>query len=177
MPKPSFEAVKAEALRQIETLCAKLVPSGRREGVWWRARVPWRNGDGRNLAISLTSGIWRDWARPGDEGTMLDLVMKLDGCDLLTARNTLAGLLGISDVPCDWKPKERPKLKCGDCRYVWKRSPSTWACTATLDPLTEEPEQTFWARRAGWPCGPTGRLFETPLPDIEPAPAQTRAEP
>lgn len=160
MAKPSYDAVKAEALRQIETLCARLIPRGRREGQWWRAQVPWRDSDGRNLAISLTSGIWRDWARPGDEGTMLDLIMKLDGCDLPTARDTLAGLLGIGDVASDWKPTERPKPRCGDCKHVWRRSTQAWCCMVVRDALDDEPLPTAMARRVSGTCGVYGRLFE-----------------
>ena len=122
--------------------------------------MPWRNDRTPSLGVSLTTGLWRDWGRPGDGGTVLDLVMRLDNCDLFSGRDILAGILGISDVPGDWRPRERPMPKCGDCRHVWKRYPTEWGCLMTPDPLTEEPMPTVRARRQGWPCGPYGQLFE-----------------
>jgi hypothetical protein len=167
MAKPPFAAVKQAALDNIESLCARLVPRGRREGEWWRAQVPWRAGDGRNLAISLTTGIWRDWARPGDEGDVFDLMMRLDGCSLGDARDRLASMLGISDVPDDWTPPKRKVVKCTDCANVWQQfddeyvsGPDGRVCKVCLDPDTEAPIPTRQARRPSYPCGPSAKLFK-----------------
>lgn len=163
--KPSYAAVRQAARDNIESLCARLLPTGRREGEWWRCRVPWRAGDGRNLAVSMTTGLWRDWARPGDEGSMLDLMMRLDNCDLSTARDRLASILGIGDVPDNWKPpKPPPAPKCGTCQHSYLRRippPETWCCNVTVVGIDEyaQAQPIRIARRPAWRCGPSGKLW------------------
>lgn len=166
MAKPSFQAVKHAAMANLESLLARILPHGKREGDWWRCRVPWRAGDGRNLAVSLTTGLWRDWARPGDEGDVIDLMCRIDGCGKGDAKDRLAGLLGVGDVPGDWKPPAPPVIRCGDCRHNYLRrvpAPPEWCCNVSgLDAGDDVPVTvpSAEARRAGRPCGPTGRLFD-----------------
>lgn len=166
MPKPSFAAVKQAAHDNLETLCSRLLPHGKREGEWWRSKVPWRAGDGRNLAVSLTSGIWRDWARPGEEGDIFQLLSRIDNCSEVQARDQIAGILGLGDVPDGWKPAPAPAApKCKDCKHAYLRRiphPWVWCCGITVLDDGERPESvpTRVARRSAWKCGPAGRLFE-----------------
>lgn len=167
MAKPSFAAVREAAHANLEGLYARILPHGKREGEWWRCKTPWRNGDGKNLAASLTTGQWRDWARPGDQGDIFELMRRIDGCSVVEAKDRLASLLGIADIPSDWKPPEKPSApRCGGCKHNYLRripTPMTWCCNATvLDTGDEVPQAvpSADARRPGRPCGPTGKLFQ-----------------
>lgn len=170
-----FSAVRDESLRQIETLCSRLLPQGRRFGGWWKCKVPWRDDRTASLMVSFSSGRWRDWGRPGDDGTMIDLVMKLDGCTVMEAKDRVAALLGMSgDV--EYKPTTQAVKSCRDCRWLWRRfttgcEPGTFLvdverflCTRVVEPVNMEPMDLRYARNQRGECGKYGRLHEANKP-------------
>lgn len=162
-PRVHLADIKAAALSQIEVLAPRLLPQGRRVGSWWVALSPWRDDRRPSLHLSLTTTYYRDWGDAGVGGTILDLVMRLDGCDLATAAATLADLLGLqpSDQPRPKPPPEPPS--CVTCAHRWAR----WQgerhahCAVVLVPMVDEPVLCRVARRSGWGCGPMGRLHVT----------------
>lgn len=162
MPPPkarvALDDIKTAALAQIESLAPRLLPGGRRNGNWWVARCPWRDDRRPSLHLSLTTTYYRDYGA-ADGGTILDLVMRLDGCSLAEAADTLADMLGLapSDTP---RPVPPPPPSCGTCRHRWLRWPGARHahCTAVLVPMLDEPVPCTTARRSGWACGPLGRL-------------------
>lgn len=164
MTRIPFEAVRAESLRQIETLCARLLPQGKRFGHWWKCRVPWRDDATASLMVSFTSGRWRDWGREGDNGTMIDLVMRLDNCTLMEAKDAVAALLGMSgDV--EYKPTVQVKKKCKECRWLWRRygpecKAHRYFCCRVIDFSFQEPVPLAYARHPRGECGTYGRLHE-----------------
>lgn len=158
--KPSFETVKAAAIAQIQTLAPRLVAGGKTEGNWYVARCPWRADNKPSLGISLTTA--RFWDRGmAETGTIVDLVMRLDNCTALEARDRLAKELGLADgMGIRYRPAKPPK--CIGCVHCWQRYPSVRYCTAVT--LDDEPIPTRLARRNGWACGPTGKLRQQQEP-------------
>ena len=157
----AFAAVKDAALQQIESLCKRLLPHGRVQGQWYNARVPWRDDSKPSLGVSLTTGRYVDWANAGDGGSIIDLVMKLDGCDAKTAVATLASMLGIGDVKefARNTPKRPEPPSCLKCTHRWARYPWADYCVAVVDFMDQEPTPTERARRSGRECGTQGKLF------------------
>lgn len=175
--KIPLEAIRAECKSQIESLCARLLPQGRRHGGWWKCHVPWRDDKDASLMVSFSSARWRDWGRPGDDGTMLDLVMRLDNCSLMDAKDTLADLLGMGgDV--EYKPTVQVKKSCKDCRHLWRRFPKDvhnwftgrthkvtgdrYFCTLCVDFMFGDPKPLSLARHPRGECGTFGTLHEIP---------------
>jgi len=72
-----FKAANARILDSIHTICRKYLPRGRQQGDWWVACVPWRDDRTPSLGVSLTTGRWKDFGRPGDGGDAVDLLAKL----------------------------------------------------------------------------------------------------
>jgi len=162
MARISYDAVKSAALNQINSLAPRLLPEGRRIGNWWVARCPWRNDRRPSLHLSLTTSHYKDFASPDTErgGSILDLVCRLDGCDLPTAAATLASLCGLTDADAARRPKRPEPPPCATCRHRWLRFPAARHahCTVVVVPMVEEPVLCTTARRLGWACGPVGRL-------------------
>lgn len=158
MPPPDLATVKDAAIRNIRTLAPQIVPGGRINGQWYVARVPWRDDGKPSLYVSLTTGQYKDFAR-AESGTVIDLVMRADGCSLLEARDRLAVLLGIADGPRVRRVR-RVRPKCADCRHAWQRTPAARYCLLLVDSVREEPWPTRSVRRSGWACGPDGKLWE-----------------
>lgn len=160
--------IRAECLAQIEHLCVRLMPQGKRFGQWWKIRVPWRDDRDASLMVSFSSGRWQDWGTPGDSGTMLDLVMRLDNCTLMEAGDTLAGLMGLSgDV--EYKPVKQVVKRCKDCRHVWRRYPKEYGryryfCTRLVDFMHGDPVPLWLARNVRGECGKFGRWHEAVEP-------------
>ena len=95
---PNASDIAALLAEQIEPLCSKLLPNGRREGAEWRCGSI--NGEpGQSLAVHLAgakAGTWADFA--GDErGDGLDLVKAVLGLDTSEAIKWAGGWLGIDN--------------------------------------------------------------------------------
>ena len=58
------------------------------------ATSPWRDDRSPSLGVSLTTGMWRDFAT-GERGDMLDLSMKLFGDSLTETIEGFADMLGL----------------------------------------------------------------------------------
>jgi len=91
-----FQQVRDRALPQMETICRAWLPNGRRQGNWWLANVPWRNDTNASLGVSLTSGLWRDFADPSVRGDVIDLAQKIFGMQPREAVEKLAAMLGVN---------------------------------------------------------------------------------
>ena len=160
---PTFDEVKAAALDQIESLCAKLLPRGRVKGNSYISPVPWRDDRNPSLSVLLSTACWKDWGQPGEGGSIIDLVMKIDGCDKLAARDTLAALCGISKIESKARKAAPVTSKivksCGGCKYWWERYPDADYCTRCVDQITEEPLRIDKARHYHGECGPEAKLY------------------
>lgn len=79
----------------VAALCREWLPDGRRQGVWWVCRTPWRDDRSPSFGVSLTTGRWRDFAT-GDRGDMIDLAMRLFGESLTDVVKGFAEMLGMA---------------------------------------------------------------------------------
>ena len=79
----------------IETLCRAWLPDGKRQGGWWVAKAQWRDDNTPSLGVSLTTGLWKDFAT-GERGDMIDLSMRLFGDTLRETIQGFAEMLGIA---------------------------------------------------------------------------------
>lgn len=72
-----FKAANAACAASILSICRKYLPKGVQKGDWWLATVPWRADRTPSLGVSLTTGRWKDFGRPGEGGDCLDLLARL----------------------------------------------------------------------------------------------------
>lgn len=81
----------------IEALCKAWLPDGKRQGVWFVCRAPWREDRNASLGVSLTTGRWKDFAT-GEHGDMIDLSMRLFNDSLADTIDGFADMLGINNA-------------------------------------------------------------------------------
>jgi DNA primase len=80
---------------QLESICKDWLPDGKRQGLWWVTRCPWREDKKPSLGVSLTTGRWRDFAS-GERGDVFDLSMKLFGDSFSETIDAFADMLGMN---------------------------------------------------------------------------------
>ena len=86
-----FDSIRERAAQgYIRGLCERWLPGGTVKGDWWVVRVPWRADKTPSLGVSLTSGNWQDFGRPGDHGDITALYQKLKGCSTAEAARAVA---------------------------------------------------------------------------------------
>lgn len=90
-----FAAVKAAAPTFAEQFCRQFLPTGKKTGGWWIARVPWRADKNPSLGVSLKTGKWQDFSL-GDHGDMVDLLCRIDGIDNTESVKRLAAMMGVA---------------------------------------------------------------------------------
>jgi hypothetical protein len=92
-----FDAVNAVALPQMEILCARWLPDGKRQVNEWVARNPTR-ADNRagSFKVNMRTGHWADFAVVNDQGgDAISLRAYLDGLSQIDAARLLADELGV----------------------------------------------------------------------------------
>lgn len=92
-----FKDIGEKAKPVAEALCRRWLPEGHRSGNWWKACVPWRPDRTPSLAVSLTTGHWKDMgnAHPGKEsGDMIKLFALLYNTDMVDAADAVAQIVG-----------------------------------------------------------------------------------
>lgn len=104
-PRPTFAAVAAAALAAVDSVLARWLPDGKREGAEWCARNPTRS-DNRtgSFSVNMRTGKWSDFATKDCGGDLVSLVAYLDGCTQGTAADTLAQFLGMREAETDPAP-------------------------------------------------------------------------
>lgn len=78
-------------------LCRDWLPDGKKQGGWWISCTPWRDDTNPSLGVSLTTGLWKDFATD-DRGDMLDLSMKIFGDSLADTIKGFAEMLGLDNA-------------------------------------------------------------------------------
>jgi len=74
-----FAAARAKLNTNIHGVCQRYLPRGVVKGDWWLVSTPWRVDKNPSLGVHLTSGRWKDFARPEDHGDLIDLISKITG--------------------------------------------------------------------------------------------------
>jgi len=95
---PDFKQIAARALDQIEAVCARWLPAGKRSGHEWE--IGDRHGaPGKSLKVHLTgtkAGQWADFADDAKGGDLVSLVAYVDGSSQADAARKLADFLGVT---------------------------------------------------------------------------------
>lgn len=75
----------------------------------WRARAAWRNGDGLNISLDDSRGVWYDFVT-NTGGGLLDLVVTVRGGTKQEALHWIADLINlplesheVSEQPTEWR--------------------------------------------------------------------------
>lgn len=94
----------------VERVCRKLLPDGKRQGHEWRAGSV--GGErGESLGVHLTgdkAGVWCDFAS-GESGDLIGLWMQATGADLATACRDAMEYLGIKEAKVENAKREWSK--------------------------------------------------------------------
>jgi hypothetical protein len=105
----------------------------------YRGQAWWRNGDGWNIALNATRGVWHDFVA-NEGGGILDLIVRVRGGNRADALQWVAALFGVSIDNTPLSPQarerwaaERREFECDlpRARY-WRRA----AINMTEDLLT-----------------------------------------
>ena len=89
-----LDAIKRALESNVPQVCDRLLPNGKRKGIWWRDSVPWRVDKHPSLFINLNSGVWKDTGRD-ETGDLFELIERTDKCDFYEATLKLGRLLGV----------------------------------------------------------------------------------
>jgi hypothetical protein len=116
---------------RITTLCAVLLPNGRREGAEWRCGSIYGE-PGRSLGVRLSgakAGVWKDFAT-GDAGDALDLVAAVLGLTTKESLEWSRNWLGVAvpplrphTTPCARRPAVGT-VAVEIARQVWREAVS-----------------------------------------------------
>lgn len=95
MAKVDFKRLAGLALSHVETVLARWLPDGRREGVEYVARNPTRSDErAGSFSVNLKTGVWSDFATDDKGGDLISLVAYVDGVSQGDAARSLADFLG-----------------------------------------------------------------------------------
>jgi hypothetical protein len=85
--------IKRELLVRAEQVCRHLLPAGKRHAAEWLCGNL-QGEAGRSLAISLATGIWKDFATGERGGNLLELWRQVRRLDFTTALHEAAAFMG-----------------------------------------------------------------------------------
>lgn len=93
----NFDRIARVALLYSDTIVARWIPGGRREGGEWVARNP-RRSDRKpgSFKINLRNGRWGDFSTGDTGGDLISLAAYLHDLDQSTAALRVADMLGIN---------------------------------------------------------------------------------
>jgi hypothetical protein len=94
--KIAFDSINARALASAESILARWLPNGRREGAEWVALNP-KRGDRHqgSFKVNLRSGRWGDFAAGAAGGDFISLAAYLFDIGQGEAAHRVAEMLGV----------------------------------------------------------------------------------
>ena len=95
-----FAAINAIALPQIEILCRRWLPGGKRIGQEWVCGSL-RGEAGSSCRINLRSGKWADFAAGDKGGDPVSLAAAVTGLTQVEAARSLATMFGLDEMGGD----------------------------------------------------------------------------
>lgn len=127
----TFKELNAALIPKAETLCALLLPGGRREGREWIAAST-EGGNGRSLKVVLEgakAGVWKDFA--SDEGgDLLNLIELNQKTDAKGAAGFARDFLGLppwepdKSIPPPFDPLSMGFKRSGESE--WRKGTAAW---------------------------------------------------
>ena len=96
-PRIAFTQIAAAALPHAESILARWLPGGRREGPEYVVRNP-RRGDGKpgSFKVNVRTGRWGDFATGDGGGDLVSLAAFLHGLKQDEAALRVAAMVGVS---------------------------------------------------------------------------------
>ena len=93
----AFARIASAALGHAETIVARWLPGGRREGAEWVVRNP-KRGDGKpgSFKVNVANGRWGDFATGDRGGDLISLAAFLFDLDQAEAARRVAEMVGVS---------------------------------------------------------------------------------
>ncbi len=118
MKPADIQAIAAQALASIETICARWLPDGKKAGHEWE--IGDRHGTpGKSLKVHVSGskcGLWADFSTGDKGGDLVSLVAFIDGVSQGEAARRLAEFMGL---PTDARPT-RPAPKAAPAAPEWR---------------------------------------------------------
>jgi uncharacterized protein (DUF927 family) len=111
------------ALAAVDSVLARWLPDGTRQGPEWVARNPTRHDDAPgSFSVNTATGAWGDFATGDKGGDLVSLVRYLDKLPSQgEAARRLSDFLGTAPrPPAEPKPKAKPRAKLGEPSMEWE---------------------------------------------------------
>ena len=89
-----LEVIKRALETNVARICERLLPDGKRKGIWWLDSVPWRVDKHPSLFVNLDSGRWKDCGRD-ETGDLFEMIERTDKCDFYEAALKVGRMLGV----------------------------------------------------------------------------------
>ncbi len=86
-----FKRANELLTKNVRGVCQRYLPRGCVKGDWWLVSTPWRVDKNPSLGVNLTSGKWKDFARPDDRGDLIDLIARVTGTPAIEVVKEVCG--------------------------------------------------------------------------------------
>lgn len=157
-PRLDFKLIAARALGQIDAICTRWLPEGKRAGSEWE--IGDRHGNpGKSLKVHLTgtkAGMWSDFSAGDKGGDLISLVAYVDGCSPLDAARKLAAFLGMPEGDASPQAVPDPAKRATKPAPEWTPIlpvPADAQLAPVAHPRNGRPDRTYSYR------GPSGELL------------------
>lgn len=108
------QEIKEGLKARIESLCAQLLPDGRRQGRLWVAHNPitqdYSQSPEFKVALNRDTGAWKDW-RTGEKGDVLRLVEYCQATDFAGAMTWSRDFLGLRSMGREERERFNAQMK------------------------------------------------------------------
>ncbi len=102
----------------------------------YRGQAWWRNGDGWNIALNASRGVWHDFVA-NEGGGILDLIVRVRGGKRADALRWVAGLSGLSIDDTPLSPQNRERWAEERCEFERDLPAARYWRRAAID-MTED---------------------------------------
>lgn len=112
----NFQTIKSAALTSIDSVLARWVPNGKRQGKEYLALNPNRSdAKSGSFSINTATGAWADFATGDRGGDLVSLVAFIDRCSQVDAARQLSEFLGLAR---DQVPASAPQAQSAEPQHA-----------------------------------------------------------